>query len=91
MTSGQGVSRLAYQKAYAMKGGGPKVDTKFTAPDGPRDYAKGGSKSDKKPGINIDYEHTIPIRNLESIEAVAKGKPGKSSVKLDNAGHKKFK
>ena len=41
-TSGQGISRLAYQKAYAMKGG---LTSKFTGAKSstpPRDYAKKG-------------------------------------------------
>ena len=95
MSSGQGVSRLSYQRGHAMRGGGgeaPKVSSKFEKGDTPRQYGKGkSSESSKGPGINIDYEHTIPIRNLDSIENAYKGKPTKPGVKLKHEKAKKLK
>jgi len=91
MTSGQGVSRLSYQKAYDMRAAAPKVDTKFSAPDGPRQYGKGKSSESKGSGINVDYEYTIPIRNLDSVKAAYSGKPAKSEVKLKHSSAKKYK
>lgn len=67
MSSGQGISRLAYQKAYAMKGG---LTSKFTGAKSstpPRDYAKKG-KADKPAGINISYGDTYFPTDLKDIE-----------------------
>ena len=79
MTSGQGVSRLSYQKAYAMKGDGPKVDTKFsTAKDSERQYGK--TKVNAKgsgPGFNVSYGDTYRPTDIEDVKALGEGKPDK--------------
>jgi len=91
MSSGQGVSRLSYQRGYGLRGDGPKLDSHFTKGETPRQYGKGKSSESKGSGINIDYEYTIPIRNLDSIEKAYSGKPRKSNVKLKHADTKKLK
>ena len=86
VTSGQGVSRLAYQKAYAMgKEGGalpgdkvPKVSG-GQSPTGRNDYAK---TSLSKASSGGEFE-THPA----SVET---GKPPKSSVSLNKAKPTKF-
>lgn len=83
-TSGQGVSRLSYQKGYALGNRGtasggvkdaPKVDN--VRSDSSRGYAKAGSKLDSKGGINVSYGDTIEPGNLIDVENLAKRKPEK--------------
>ena len=71
-TSGQGISRLAYQKAYAMKGG---LTSKFTGARSdtpPRDYGK-GKKAEVPKGINVSYGDTYWPTDLKDIEEFGKG------------------
>jgi len=74
-----------------MRGDGPSVGTKFSTGDSHRQYGKGKSSESKGGGINVDYEYTIPIRNLDSIEKAYSGKPRKPSVKLTHTSSKKLK
>jgi hypothetical protein len=86
-TSGQGVSRLSYQKGYALGNRGtssggvkdaPSVDNARTDPQR-SGYAKGQSKLDSAGGINISYGDTIDPTNLVDVESLAKRKPPKDS------------
>jgi hypothetical protein len=79
-TSGQGVSRLSYQKGYALKGVGatPKVSLTMgsTGDNNDRDYAK--SKPPPKESVveNLLY-------GADEVAAIAKAKPEKSAVSLE--------
>ena len=95
-TSGQGISRLSYQKGYSLgnKGSGASagVRTEFDTPDadagGSRNYAKGGGG---KGGMNISYGETLPIGDLEDVKKLYRGKPGKSWLDLVPGKQKKMK
>jgi hypothetical protein len=85
-TSGQGVSRLSYQKGYALGNRGtssagvkdaPSVDNARS--DSRSGYSKGRSKLDSAGGINISYGDTIDPTNLVDVEGLAKRKPPKDS------------
>lgn len=76
-TSGQGVSRLSYQKAYSLgnrgKSAGPsesvtsaKTSTQDTARR--RDYGK----LDLKAGMNVSYGTTFEPGDLNDLKALAK-------------------
>lgn len=85
-TSGQGVSRLSYQKAYALRrkaaGGGdnpvPSVKNERVeiASSGTRRPGKGAI--DGAGGMNISYGDTIPIGDLKDISEVGARKLPKS-------------
>lgn len=68
-TSGQGISRLAYQQAYAMKGG---LTSKFSAgSQSPRNYAKkNAAKAEQPKGINVSYGDTLEPTDLKDIEGM---------------------
>lgn len=72
-TSGQGISRLAYQQAYRMKGG---LTEKFTAGSSQsRDYSKKGAKLGGSDPIVADYGDTIEPGNLGDVQALGEGSP----------------
>lgn len=76
-TSGQGVSRLSYQKGRALGNKGAGV--KDAPPDNvaaTRSRSKAG-KLDSAGGININYGDTINPTDLVDVEGYAKGKPAK--------------
>lgn len=79
-TSGQGVSRLSYQKGYALKGGGatPRVSLSMgsTGDNNDRDYAKGSAPPKESVASNILYGH-------DEIAALTKAKPVKADVSLE--------
>ena len=86
-TSGQGVSRLAYQKGYKLKGGdaikGPgKIDV-----EGGRGYAK--AKGSGGSSFNVSYGNTYEPTDLDDVNQLFKDKPAKS--KLDKQEAKKLK
>lgn len=106
-TSGAGVSRLSYQKGYA-KGNRGSADTgavpsvpgsKASAAD---DSPKGGRtkpRGNEAGGINISYGDTLPIGDLNDIEALGKGvapkspnllKPGKGHVLAAGKGRSAY-
>jgi hypothetical protein len=86
-TSGQGVSRLSYQKGYALgnKGGKTAPSVGGAAP-APSRAAGGKSKLDTAGGINVSYGDTIDPSDLVDVESYAKGKPAKGvNLKLTKA------
>jgi hypothetical protein len=93
-TSGQGISRLGYQKGYALKrGDAPRVDAKFEKGDTgqKRAYAKGkGDKPEKAGGFNVSYGDTFLPTDLEEIKALGEGRPSKG-WNLGRASGKKLK
>lgn len=82
-TSGQGISRLAYQQAYAMKGG---LTSKFSAGQQPstRDYPKQGQVKPRG-GINVSYGSTLEPTDINDINATDATLPTKASVSLKPA------
>jgi hypothetical protein len=93
-TSGQGVSRLAYQKGYAMKrGDAPRVDAKFEKGETgqKRGYGKGkGAKPDKAGGFNVSYGDMFEPTDLADIQALGERRPPKG-WNLGRAAAKKLK
>jgi len=92
-TSGQGISRLAYQKGYAMKGGASSgLSSKFSKGE-QRDYSKKGGKA--RPidaeGINISYGGTYEPTDLGDIEALGERQVPKTKVGLQHQGSKKWR
>lgn len=84
-TSGQGVSRLAYQAGYKLRNQGPKIagsSFKVDKPAQPRDYGKGGGTSD--PQINVSFGDTLRTPELPET-------PPKSGVKDTLVKAKKLK
>jgi hypothetical protein len=95
-TSGQGISRLSYQKGYALKGGAASgLSAKFSSGGGDRrDYAKkGGStpKPQQAEGINISYGDTYEPTDLGDIEALGERAVPKTTVGAKHQGAKKWK
>lgn len=82
-TSGQGVSRLSYQKGRQLGNYGsatpPGVNTKFeSSKDKRRTYVKG----QKYPsGINVSYGDTLNPSDLEGVNRTFLDKPPKRSKK----------
>jgi hypothetical protein len=78
VSSGQGVSRKAYQTAYRL-GGDARVKGEFSAGSagGERPYAKKKSKADYPKGINISYGDTYEPTDLADVKAIAERKPPK--------------
>lgn len=71
-TSGQGVSRRAYQSAYSLgqrgTGGGIKTELGKPTPNRGREYGKtGASKVDRRKGINVSYGDTIEPSDLKNV------------------------
>ncbi|MET0720987.1 MAG: hypothetical protein ABWY64_09155 [Tardiphaga sp.] len=96
-TSGQGVSRLSYQKAYRMKHqddapgvkGPGKIDSGSS-----RGYAKKGSSAAEDYGagdFNVSYGDTIVPTDLKELGELRKEKPAKPSLNFDVKGPKKKK
>lgn len=90
-TSGQGISRLSYQKGYSlgnMKGSAaPGVSTKFEGTD-KREYSK---KQEYPAGINVSYGDTIEPTDLKDTKAMFASKPTKSGVSTATGKAKKLK
>jgi hypothetical protein len=82
-TSGQGVSRLAYQKAYRSTHGAdtPKVDR----------VAKTGGKSSVIGDMNVSYGDTFEPTDLGDIKELGALKPAKASVSVKPAKAKVWK
>lgn len=85
-TSGQGVSRLSYQKGRALSGktGGAStgIDASFGKSDlgsGDNRYAKGSAKPDKAGGFNVSYGDTLMPTDLADVKALGEGAPPKPS------------
>jgi hypothetical protein len=93
-TSGQGVSRLSYQKGRALSGktgGGAStgIDASFgKSPLGGsgsgRSYAK-GEKSPGDSGFNVSYGDTLMPTDLADIKALGEGPPPKPSKAMNPA------
>lgn len=92
-TSGQGVSRLAYQKGYALRHPGdvPQVKSSFSKGETSRDYAKGTTKSLDTGGFNVSYGDTFAPSDLQDIKELGSLKAPKSDVKLSLTSSKKPK
>ena len=79
-TSGQGVSRLSYQKGRSLgnKGmsspGGVKDSAKIELKSGRGPGRPKKDKADGKGGINISYGDTLPISTLKDVQEYGKGK-----------------
>lgn len=76
-TSGQGVSRLSYQRGrqLAKAADAPSVDTKFTT--GEREYAKSKSGGKYESSINVSYGDTYHPTDLADVKALGELKPPK--------------
>lgn len=77
-TSGQGVSRLSYQRGYSLgkSGDAPSVGTKFSA-EGGRDYAKGKAGGKYASDFNVSYGDTYLPSDLEDVKELGERKPSK--------------
>lgn len=74
-TSGQGVSRLSYQKGRKLAGDA-RVKGDFIVGPGSvskeREYSKGGKKAEYPKGINVSYGDTYEPTDLKDIQERAK-------------------
>jgi hypothetical protein len=91
MSSGQGVSRLSYQKGYALGNRGksdasPSVSTKFSSESkgGGRSYQKGDLPS----GINVSFGDTSNPTDLAETKTIF---AGKIPTAADYGKHRKTK
>lgn len=68
-TSGQGVSRRAYQTAYALgQHGTGKFAASLDTPSRGRDYGKGKTGVDRIKPINVSYGNTIEPSDLVDVQ-----------------------
>ena len=80
-TSGQGTSRLSYQKGRSLgnqgtatPGGGGRFSAGLEAPSSGRSYAKG----EQPEGLNFSYGLTLGISNIDDLKDFGVGvKPKK--------------
>lgn len=77
MSSGQGVSRLSYQKGRSLGNRGkadasPAVSTKFSSET--KGGGRGYSKSDLPSGINVSYGDTLNPTDLAETKTIFSGK-----------------
>lgn len=82
-TSGQGVSRLSYQKGRSLGKSADAPSVKFSSGGGgssSREYSKIGGKSEVKPSFNVDYGSTFDPRNLDETNQMFQGKPKHSNL-----------
>lgn len=88
-SSGQGVSRLAYQKSYDLgnRGTGGLADFKTSTQDTPKRRSYG--KSGETKGINVSYGETYEPTDLTDVEALGKG--GSPAKPLPRRPAKRFK
>lgn len=90
-TSGQGISRLSYQKARSLTGGA-NASIKLDRPGSDiseRRYAKQSELSVTP--INISYGDTYEPTDLKDIKALGELEPtGKASAKLSPVRNKKW-
>lgn len=76
-SSGQGVSRLSYQKGRSLGNKGSaspaSSDTKFSSESGssPRSYKKGEYPND----MNVSYGATLHPSTLKDVQILGKGSP----------------
>lgn len=92
-TSGQGVSRLAYQKAYRMKGG-PAIKGPGAVPSDSRSYAKGKAAATPVTPGDIAYgEDQAPadVRTLQDLQDLRDTAPAKPSLNFSPGKQKKVK
>lgn len=91
-TSGQGVSRLAYQKAYAL-GKGASVpgerNPKATLSSSRNDYAK--TKLDKPPQGKVAAPEAEQYQPPKSAVSLAQAKPKKLELPKEDSGFLKGK
>lgn len=77
-TSGQGVSRYAYNKRYEMtRGAAPQVKGEGMTPtlNKGREYSKGDAKYPYK--MHVSYGSTLAPSSLDDVKALAERKPSK--------------
>jgi len=94
-TSGQGISRLSYQKSRNLAGGTPsikdstQVDMNFGGTRGlsgkTKDYSKAAG------GMNISYGDTLFPTDLKDIQEFGTGKMPKPSASVKPAKPKSWK
>jgi hypothetical protein len=96
-TSGQGVSRKAYQSAYALgqhgRGSGGASHSALKSEDGDtRQYSK-KDVSEPKTNLkfNVSYGDTYEPTDLKDLKAMFAEKPNKASKMLDLSGPRKMK
>lgn len=66
-TSGQGVSRRAYQTAYAL--GQKGTGSGFTKPESSgREYGK-SKQVDGNHSMNVSFGNTLPISSLDDVKS----------------------
>jgi hypothetical protein len=91
-TSGQGVSRLAYQKAYRSRNSPDMPKVKMEAGGSSaskRDYGKSSSGTDYDAGIfTADYGSTLRPSNLEDVKELGNLKPSKPDVSVERQAKK---
>lgn len=99
-TSGQGVSRLSYQKSRALSGktGGAStgIDASFGSSDlgggdrGRNRYAKGGLGAGAAGGMNVSYGDTLGPTDLSDVKALGEAPLPKAGPALKSAKPKKW-
>jgi len=94
-TSGQGISRLSYQKGYALGNKGAQGKTpsvgKFDSTDIKTGRHYGKSSSEDFGDINVSYGDTLDVGDLGDVKAVGKLKPPKASPMTKAAKPKAWK
>ena len=70
LTTGQGVSRRAYQTAYSLgnHGSGSEFRASVKAPSSKREYGK----LDTKSNFNVSYGDTVEPGTLDDINQIAR-------------------
>jgi hypothetical protein len=89
-TSGQGVSRLAYQKGYRLKGGSAIKGPGKGESTAERNYSK-TSKGIDAGDFNVSYGDTLFPTDLKELEEFGREKPMKASVSDKRADARKLK
>jgi len=98
MTSGQGVSRLAYQKGYRLRNkdiGGASIHGPGKIDSGSsRGYAKNSklkSSGDTEQKFNVSYGDTIVPTDVKELGEMFSDKPQKASVSFSPGKPRKLK
>lgn len=75
-SSGQGVSRLSYQRGRSLAGldDAPKVSARFSSSSDSRNY---GKTDTPKGSMNVSYGDTYEPTDLKDVENMFRGAPAK--------------
>jgi hypothetical protein len=93
-SSGQGISRLSYQKARDIRTSpdAPQAEVKFSKAESSGDrYAKKPPKRGEEAGMNVSYGSTLFPSDLGDIRDYGSGKIPQPAVKLSPTRGKKAK